>query len=387
MNSIETSTAFVQRLFKEQYELDIHLEKMYGTDFFPQTHVKQENGEFDYVIRYNKSLEVLLKLYNAVLLNDNDTSQAIIEYVLFFSCLETDEYVKAEKHLNAFQTELAKLTIEHIDENEEQIATQVLFVLLHEAYHVVFRYKPEVRLKALSSEQDRLADIQAEWADISQTMTSNEIVSHPEILKRIRNLRSSMLSKNERDELEQILSRNMKWLEADDFEAILQRKEDAFLEELACDNYAWTYIMELMKSENASFETKLQLHNYMFAALNAMDFDHAFHSWYIPVKHNYIHYDGKKVIIRHKSFKSLVRHFLLIEDEKERRTDYLHLTDQIEKIFQETMMSMVKYHDELAVLYSDEERTVDSAWHDRLVNEMDEIIKKHFATNQKHESM
>ena len=378
-NYLEISIQLVQKALKEQHGIDASFQDCYGTDFFPKAELIA-NSDNRFTVLYNKKAEILLSLYNIALLDSNNTAQAISHYVLFNTFIELFDLDNAEKHLRTFQNELSKINIGNVENKEERMTTQCLFTLLHEAYHILFRHNPSLKAQAIETEAGRMKDIQTELSDSLNLISFEEIMSHPKIISHIKSQIPPSLEAEEQQAMQAEMLKAMKenFIRPEDYNQLTSGESDSFLEELACDRLAWLYVQELLKMSETPIDEICQTHIWGYIALNAMQFDWVLNTLYRKQKHDRV-YNPKAVVIRQKSYKTLVRHYLGNIDQDFFSHKYSQIADNIEKVLQESATFMFNYQKQFTILYSKEEKDfVDMNRHDVLKAEMSKIVQAYF---------
>lgn len=339
MNNIETAIQFVKRPLKEQLGLDVTFTEGYGVDFFPQF-IKGMNE-----ILYDKKLETLLWLYNMVFHGKGLTSKTITHYQLFYACLNSEKYDQAEKHLLAFEEDVKKLQPD--EEVNDEIINQLAFIMLHELYHVIFYSKPVVKEKALVSERQRQTEIKEELEQMLKTITPEEIFAMPQVQPRIKALFTSFVPKSMKKKIVEYIIDGL--VKPEDYDAKVLGDDSSLLEEMACDRSAWQYIMEICKSADVSKEDLADVHCSLLISLTAMFVNEAFLAHYFPEKHADSHYDAKTIIIRQNAFKRLDQYVPI--EYKNVSGDYLHVAEQVEQVYKESIQSFVRYKDDIGKIY------------------------------------
>ena len=341
MNNIETAIQFVKRQLKEQLGIDISFREGYGVDYFP--HFLKGMDE----IQYNKKIEMFLWLYNMVFRKNGLSSLAIIHYLLFYACLNSEKYDKANKHFQALEKELTKVKPD--GEMADNLVNQISFIMLHEIYHVIFYDKPDIKDKIFLFERRRQIEIKEELEEMLKTISPKEIFAMPKMQPRINALFTSFYPKSMKNKLIDIIIEGL--IKPEDYETKVLGDDQSLLEELACDRSAWLFLMERYKSVGTPKEKMIDLHCSLLVALTAMLVNENFHSHYFPNKHDRLQYDAKTVIIRQNSFKRLDQYIPI--GYKEVSKEYLYVTEQVERIYQETAMSLIKYQDDIGEIYEE----------------------------------
>ena len=103
-------------------------------------------------------------------------------------------------------------------------------------------------------------------------------------------------------------------------------------------------------SDGCTAEDLLQFHLWFFVVFCAMDFNHVLLSQYRPAIHTRYKYDGRRVVLRHKAFKTLLRQYnpdvyRLIDHQ------YLELHKGLEAIFRTATLGIYRYQENFARLY------------------------------------
>lgn len=379
MNSIKTASAFVEALFKQQLGVSINFRELYGADFFPHYEESKRNEEASCSICINHNMEVLMNLYNRVLVDKEAKGRAIIHYMLFYVYIESETYDSAEEHLRAFQKELSSWQLDELEDEKERLVVQVLFIILHEAYHILFHLKPEIKEQCLDEEIRRQKDIQGEWEYLWQSAKAegrgfilNEARRNASIL-----IPQELPSDMKTEMMDEVLKEVVKnVIKPNDYDDLVNGDAPVLLEELACDRLAWVYLMEHFKTQGIEENELLQMHYWAYIALNALDLDKAYNSWYRPIIHEKTQFDIKGVLLRHKSFRSLVRHYI-VSGEAKLSLEYKQITKQVEEMFNEMSENLYKNREELISLYQprDDESEIGYDREKLLKSEMDKIAK------------
>lgn len=364
--------------------ITIKVEENFGMDFFPSNEVVNEEGKTAYVLKFNPKVQDILTLYNLALERGYDTGKAIVHYTLFYAFLETDNYEKARRHLDAFRAEIANMptsaqSTEEQAENNGLIFLQFYFALYHEAFHIIFRHNPEARKMSLGHTRKLLKDIKMEWENLNSMVADEKMMKHPKVQQSIMDLVPQALSQEEQNAWETQIRKNMSKdiFPADYIDEVLNG-DDMLLEEISCDRQAWLNLLPLFKEDGATPEDILQLHLYMFAVFNAMDYNKNLMSELIPAKHKNYQYNAKRVVLRHKAFKVLLRQYSP-EAYKVVTTEYNDLQKGLSSIFRSSIMAFYQYGEELHEMFLKSKKNAmpcpDFAENEALNDEMDAIMR------------
>jgi hypothetical protein len=367
MNKIDTAIQLVKNTVKEQLDLDLVFREESSVEFFPQF-MKVGNV---YEIKYNRDMEVLLWLYNMVFYNKTDSCLAITHYLLYYACLDKELYDKAALHLQAFEEELVGVRSDEGINNH--LTNQLSFIMLHEIYHVLFRYRPSAKEQGLDFERQRQFGIKNELAEMFKSITPEELIVHPKVQPRVKALFTYFMPKKIKAEIISQITKNM--VSPEDYDTKVLGKDSGLLEELACDRSAWQFIMGLCRSIGTSKEEMFDLHCSLFVALTATFVDNAFLSYYFPEKHHRLQYDAKTIIIRQNSFKRLDID-IPVEYTKEVSNRYKDVSEYVERVYQETVNSFINYAKDLGGIYENgnDDREIDNDKRDELEDKMHKII-------------
>lgn len=379
-NNFDAIVQLVVKSLNDQHKIDVKFQERYGEEFFPENDSPIEGCSSYTTINYNRRAEVLLSLYNLALFDGNNTAKAISHYVLFHIFSGLLNYDNAEVHLHAFQQELKKVRSLHMmKEREEMIDTQILFTLLHEAYHILFQYDSSLKMQAFETEKSRMQDIQTELSEALNLITFKELISHPKIVARTKSLIPSSLNPKTQQDMQAEMLRALfeNFITPEDYNPIISGENFHFLEELTCDRMAWLYIIELLKTSKSQHEEICKTHLWLYVTLNAMQFDWVLNTMYSKQKHSRI-YKPKEFVIRQKSFKTLSRHYLSDIYEESFAKQYLLIADHLDNVFKESVAYIMDNQEEFSKLYSSETTSFNQMKHKNLKQEMNITVQTFF---------
>ncbi len=360
-------------------------EVAHGADMFPESKTVTTDGQVSYAIRFNPKVQTVLSLYNLAMGEGMDVGETVCHYALFHAFLELDDYEGASRHLDAFRQETGRLRIngrtqEQKEEARGQVLVQLYFIMLHESFHIIFRHSPESGMSAAETTRDLLRDMKAELEDQLSLITEDELLSHPKTRQHLDALIPSGLPREEREEMAAKMREEMKShpYSTDYIDRLTDGSDSVLLEELACDRQAWLNFVDMAVSDGCAAKDLLQFHLWFFIVFCAMDFNHVLQSQYRPAVHARYKYDGRRVVIRHKAFKTLLRQYnpdvyRLIDHQ------YLELHKGLEAIFRTATLGINRYQEDLARLcILHQERTANPVLPDirtlhRLEAEMEEV--------------
>lgn len=338
-------------------QIEAEVEETDGLDFFPNNAVETCGNTSLYTLRFNPKVQTLLALYNLALGKGMDTGEAIIRYSLFHAALEVDDYGQARAHLDAFRSELNRLPLSARSEEEReeanvQVLVQLYFLLYHEAFHLILHHHPDIRPVAFDTTRQLLLDIKTEWEDGFSLITEEELLNHPKMQRHINNMIPAELSETERRLMEENLREMMaaNKLRPDYIDRVLQGDKTQ-REEITCDRNAWLNLLPLFQDKGATEQELLQIHLWIFAVFNAMDFNKFLLSQFVPSLHGKTEYDGMRVVLRHKAFKALLRQYNP-EIDKLLKSEYTDLSYGLEAIYRSAVMALHRHADDLLRLYA-----------------------------------
>lgn len=353
----KTAMQVVVNSLRHYHQIETQVEETSGIDFFPSNTVVSADKPTAYTLRFNPKVQTLLALYNLALNRTCDTSEAILRYALFHACLEMDDYTQARAHLDAFRREtdrfhLSALSDEQRENAGAQLLIQLYFLLFHESFHIILRHHPEQRSVAFDTTARLLLDIKAEWEDGLSLISEEELLHHPKTREHLSNMIPRELPEAERQLMEETL---YKQLSSNSFTPAyidrVLRDDSTLVEEITCDRQAWLNLLSILRADGATGQDLLQIHLWMFAVFNAMDFNKVLQSQFVPSYHGRAPYDGMRVVLRHKAFKALLRQYSP-EVSKLIKSEYLDLNTGLESVYRSAIVALFRHADGLAGLYA-----------------------------------
>ena len=357
----KTPLRVVLNSLRHYQQIEAGIEETNGLNFFPENTVGTVGETTLYTLRFNPKVQTLLALYDLAMDGGIDTGEAIVRYSLFHAALEMDEYDQAQAHLDAFRRELAHLGLSALSEDErEEIRARVLmqlyFLLFHESFHFILHRDPDNRGMAFDTTRQLLLDIKAELEDGLSLVTEEELLNHPKTRRQIENMIPRELPEAERLEMEENLREMLAAnpIRPDYIDRVLQH-ERSQVEEITCDRQAWLNLLPIFQGEGATAEDILQIHLCMFIVFNAMDFNKFLLSQFVPSLHGKTEYDGMRVVLRHKAFKTLLRQYSP-EVYKLLKSEYLNLNNGLGAVYRSAVMMLYRHADDLARLYAKHEK-------------------------------
>lgn len=353
----KTALQVVVNSLRHYQQIEAEVEETDGLDFFPDNSVATCGEATSYILRFNPKVQTLLALYNLALGRGIDTGEAIVRYSLFHAALEVDDYGQARAHLDAFRSEMGRLNLsarseEEREEANAQVLMQLYFLLFHESFHFVLHRRPDNRHVAFSTTRRLLLDIKAEWEDGLSLVTEEELLNHPKTRRHIGNMIPEGLPEAER----RAMAENLRGMLAENpirpgyIDRVLQGDKTQ-VEEITCDRQAWLNLLPIFQGDGATEQDILQIHLWIFAVFNAMDFNKFLLSQFVPSLHGKTEYDGMRVVLRHKAFKALLQQYSP-EVHKLLKGEYLDLNNGLEGIYRSAVMALHRHAEDLARLYA-----------------------------------
>ncbi len=340
------------------YGLHVNMETANGSNLFPLVKTATSNGVTTYTIRFNPKVITILSLYNRAMSDGEDIGETVNLYMLFHAFLELNGYADARRQLNAFCKELDRLNLtyrtpEAQEDANAQILLQVFYLLLHEAFHTIFKHSPESKAMAIDTTRELLLDMKNELTDQLSLISNEELLAHPKTQKHLSALIPPSLSQHERKEMEIQLRKELEShpYSAEYIDSLLNGEDEVLLEEMACDRQAWlNFLSTFQEDEDLTPEDVLQLHHWLFVAFCAMNFNSNLQSQYRPSCYGKYEYNGSRVVFRHNAFKTLLRQY---NPDAYRlvTTQYLDLNQGLEAIFRTSILGIFKYQNDFALLH------------------------------------
>ena len=360
------------RSLRHYHQIEAQVEETRGTDFFPESEFSSGAGA---VLRFNPKVQAILALYNLAMDGECDTGEAVVRYVLFHAALETDHYDLAHAHLDGFREEVARLGLAGLpdDVREEagaRLLLQLYFTLFHESFHIILHHHPDERRAALATTRELLLDIRTEWEDSLSLVSEEELLNHPKTRQRVEAMIPKELPESERQAMRELLYGQLSAnrLSPEYIDQVL-RADPTLVEEITCDRQAWLNLLPILQGDGATDRDILQVHLWLFIVFNAMDFNKVLQTQFIPSFHERDHYDGMRVVLRHKAFKALLRQYSP-EVYRLLKSDYLDLQTGLEAIYRSSIMALHRYAG-----YQRGDARPDFAQHKRLNEAMEEAMR------------
>lgn len=343
---------------RRHYGIQAVPEIAHGADMFPESRTVTTDGQTRYAIRFNPKVQTVLPLYNLAMGDGADTGGTLCRHALFHAFLELDDYGSARRHLDAFIREIQCLhldrrTREQREEARGQVLVQLYFIMMHESFHIIFRHSPESWKTAAETTRELLRDMKDELADQLSLVTGDGLLSHPKTQEHLAALIPQELPREEREAMMAQMLGEMKShpYSTEYIDQLIGGSDDVLLEELACDRQAWLNFADMAVADGCSAGELLRFHLWLFAVFCAMDFNQAILSQYRPALHVRYRYDGKRVVLRHKAFKTLLRQYnpdvyRLIDHQ------YLELNKGLEAIFRTAVLGIYNYREDFIRLHA-----------------------------------
>lgn len=249
---------------KKEYGIEIHFKEDTKGALFPN--VEEEDCE----ICFNPKLLVLVFLYNIYLHDKGVTTESVSLYTLYNMYMSVDEYDQAQVQLDRLENELTLIgnTVrgKNVLESVGEAANlQMLFILLHETYHILLSCLPGIKEQFLEGARQRVEDLKAMLPS-----SKNE----RQMLEEMYRLIPAEIPSEEREKMKKEMASKLsvKLREMCDYDLYLN-KENGMLEELACDLQAWNLLIHQLEASGCPSEHILQANAWIFMSLNIMDYD------------------------------------------------------------------------------------------------------------------
>lgn len=208
--------------------------------------------------------------------------------------------------------------------------------------------------------RELLRDMKDELADQLSLITNDELLSHPQTQEHLAALIPPTLPREEREAMMAQMREGMKSgpYTTDYIDQLVSGSDDVLLEELSCDRQAWLNFTDMATVDGCSTEDLLQFHLWFFVVFCAMDFNRSILSQYRSALRAGYQYDGRRVVLRHKAFKTLLRQYNP-EVYKLINHQYLELNKGLEAVFRTATLGIYRYQEDFIRLHAlHQERTV-----------------------------
>jgi len=281
-----------------QYDLKVTLSEARAGKVFPEV------DRLGRRIFFNPKIKAFVTLYNLMLLYPRSGSEAISLFTLYNLYMDTDSYEQASSALHALEREVARLhrmlwwkskrpVIHSVD-------MQVLFILLHEAAHVVFYDKPELRQEYVGRARQRVEGMRIDTAGLPERMEEymNSFIPDglPEAIRR-------EMAKEQREKMKQYVNRIF------DFDVYLNPDDDSMLEEFSCDEMAWSRTIVQYMETTLSGERILETNIDILMALYILDYDRCIQAIYTNMCEERLAELPRMAGVRHASLRECIYRF------------------------------------------------------------------------------
>lgn len=262
-------TAFLKSV-KQEYGIGIRFKEDATGKLFPE--VREEQCE----IYFNPHLFLLAILYNLSLQYKEVDTKAVSLYTLYNMHMAADDYAHARKILEELENEVAGIERGTQGTDGEAVGNaanlQMLFILLHETYHILFSRLPGMKEQALAGAYQRVEDLKA-------MLPSAE--NKQQMLEEMYRLIPAWIPTGEHEKIKREMAENFsaRMGEICDYDLYLD-KENGMLEELACDLQAWNLLVHQLEGSGCPGKDILQANAWIFMALNIMDYDKFLNTFY-----------------------------------------------------------------------------------------------------------
>lgn len=339
------------------YGFEVGTETIKGCEFFPENKTIVNGAQATSVLRFNPKVETILALYNRAIECGEEIGDTVIHYALFHAFLELDDYDSARRHLEAFRDEVRRLKLgnsfpESREESAGRILMQVYFTLFHESFHIIFAHSPELKASAMETTRELLRDMKVELEDQLSTITPEELLSHTKTREQIEALIPQELSPEMRGEMRRQMQEEMGHHPYPPayFDELIGGSDEPLLEELSCDRQAWLNFCTMAEGDGCTTDDLLQFHLWFYTVFCAMDFNRNLLSQYRPAVRARYTYDGRRIVLRHGAFKTLLRQY----HPKVYRLTKGHYLDRhkgLASVFRTATLGLFKYETEFVRLH------------------------------------
>lgn len=262
-------TAFLKSV-KQEYGVGIRFKEDATGKLFPE--VREEQCE----IYFNPHLFLLAILYNLSLQYKEVDTKAVSLYTLYNIYMAADDYAHARRILEDLEKEVARIERVTQGTGGEAVGNaanlQMLFILLHETYHILFSRLPDMKEHSLAGAYQRVEELKA-------MLPSAE--NKRQMLEEMYRLIPTGIPAEEREQIKREMAEkySVRMDEICDYDLYLD-KENGMLEELACDLQAWNLLVHQLEGSGCPGKDILQANAWTFMALNIMDYDKFLNTFY-----------------------------------------------------------------------------------------------------------
>lgn len=262
-------TAFLKSV-KQEYGIGIHFKEDTTGKLFPE--VREEQCE----IYFNPHLFLLVILYNLSLQYKEVDTNAVSLYTLYNMYMAADDYAHARRILEELEREMARIERVVRGTGGEAVGNatnlQMLFILLHETYHILFSRLPGMKEQALAGAYQRVEDLKTMLPSAENKL---------QMLEEMYRLIPAGIPMGEREKIKREMAKKLsdRMGEICDYDLYLD-KENGMLEELACDLQAWNLLVHQLEGSGCLEKDILQANAWIFMALNIMDYDKFLNTFY-----------------------------------------------------------------------------------------------------------
>lgn len=252
------------KVVEKEYGIEIQLKEDAQGKLFPD--VREEDRE----IYFNPALLVPVILYNISLQDKNVTTEAVSLYTLYNMYMSLDEYGQAGNLLDRLENELIRIkrTVKEKDKRESVVEAtnmQMLFILLHETYHILLNRMPDMKAQFLDGARQRVEELKT-------MMPSSK--NEQQILEEMYRLIPADIPSEEKEKIKKDMANKLsaKLHDMCDYDLYLNA-QNGMLEELACDLQAWNLLVHQLETSGCPPDYLLQANAWIFMSLNIMDYD------------------------------------------------------------------------------------------------------------------
>lgn len=262
-------TAFLKSV-KQEYGIGIRFKEDTTGKLFPE--VREEQCE----IYFNPHLFLLAILYNLSLQYKEVDTKAVSLYTLYNMYMAADDYAHARRILEELEGEVAGMERVARRTDGEAVGNaanlQMLFILLHETYHILFSRLPGMKEQALAGAYQRVEDLKAMLPSVENKR---------QMLEEMYRLIPAGIPAKEREKIKREMAEKFsaRMDEICDYDLYLD-KGNGMLEELACDLQAWNLLIHQLEGSGCPGKDILHANAWIFMALNIMDYDKFLNTFY-----------------------------------------------------------------------------------------------------------
>lgn len=331
--SVEALFAGAQQRIETQYGITVMLRNARAGKVFPEVDVLNRQ------IFFNPRIKAFITLYNPILLYSKSGSEAISLFTLYNLYLDVGFYTQAAAALNLLEREVNRLHRSLCWKSRrpliQSVNMQVLFILLHEAAHIIFHFNSDMRADYVNRARQRVENMRIETTGLPKRVKGYmESLIPRELPEEIRRV----AVKGQYEKMEKYADRIF------NFNCYLNPDDDSMLEEFSCDEMAWNRnIVQLMET-TLSDEIVLEGNIDILMALYILDYDRCLKFVYTDSCEEKMPEFPRVAGIRHASLRECISHFYKETFPSDYSLAFLRQSEELDERSKHLLMSSMFDH-------------------------------------------